>query len=559
MRLSPALALIIGASVAVPGPVLAHDPSGKHPHTHETPAQGDASKSQIATGVVFHDQDRDGVHDDGEEGLAGIRVSNGRQIVRTDHQGRYRLPVDDDTIIFVIKPRGWMTPVNEDKLPRFFYIHKPQGSPASHFPGVKPTGPLPASVDFPLNPQEEPNRFRALFFGDTQPRDTKEVDYITHDVIEQIVAEKSHGASLGVTLGDIVFDDLSVMKPLNKAVALIGIPWYNVLGNHDINKDARDDQHSDETFESHYGPSYYSFDHGTVHFLVLDDVAWTGAKDGERRGHFVGGLGEKQLEFVRNDLALIPHDQLVVLMMHIPLVDVEDRHELYRLIEKRPFALSVSAHTHFQQHHFITREDGFEGKEPHHHVVNVTVCGSWWTGAPDEKGIPHTTMRDGAPNGYSIFTFDGQKYDIEFRAARRPADHQMNIYAPEEVARDKAGETEVLVNVFAGTERSTVEMRLDKSAPWRLMERTALEDPYYSAMKTLEKGSNPPPGRTLPEIIKSPHIWRIKLPTEAPSAGTHFIHVRTTDMFGKTYTDRRAIRFTDSNSAPIADAASRDD
>ena len=42
-------------------------------------------------------------------------------------------------------------------------------------------------------------------------------------------------------------------------------------------------------------------------------------------------------------------------------------------------------------------------------------------GAPDERGIPHTTMRDGAPNGYSIFTFDGHKYDIEFRAAAPPA------------------------------------------------------------------------------------------------------------------------------------------
>ncbi len=41
--------------------------------------------------------------------------------------------------------------------------------------------------------------------------------------------------------------------------------------------------------------------------------------------------------------------------------------------------------------------------------------------APDEKGIPHTTMRDGALNGYSVFTFDGQKYDIEFHApAGRP-------------------------------------------------------------------------------------------------------------------------------------------
>ncbi len=70
----------------------------------------------------------------------------------------------------------------------------------------------------------------------------------------------------------------------------------------------------------------------------------------------------------------------------------------------------------------------------------------------------------------------------------------MNIHAPEEVARDKAGETRSpWLTFLGGTERSTVEMRLDESAPWRLMERTTLEDPYYAAMKSLEKGSNPPP------------------------------------------------------------------
>ena len=64
-------------------------------------------------------------------------------------------------------------------------------------------------------------------------------------------------------LGDIVFDDLSVMEPLNQAIALIGLPWYNVIGNHDLNMDAPNDELSDETFERFYGPAYYSFDHGT--------------------------------------------------------------------------------------------------------------------------------------------------------------------------------------------------------------------------------------------------------------------------------------------------------
>ena len=34
----------------------------------------------------------------------------------------------------------------------------------------------------------------------------------------------------------------------------------------------------------------------------------------------------------------------------------------------------------------------------HQATINVTVSGSWWCGAPDERGIPHTMMADGAPN-----------------------------------------------------------------------------------------------------------------------------------------------------------------
>ena len=507
---------------------------------------------QTASGVVFHDANGNGVYDEGEEGLSGVRVSNGREITHTDQEGRYQLPVDDDTILFVVKPRNWMTPVDEDNLPRFHYIHKPGGSPKTHFPSVEPTGPLPSSVDFPLLPREEPDSFKLLLFGDTQPRNVKEVEYIAHDVIEELVSAKAHGAALGVTLGDIVFDDLSVIEPLKKVVRLVGVPWYNVLGNHDMNYDATDDKYSDETFERSYGPSYYSFDHGPVHFVVLNDVIWIPGDGKKQKGRYVGGLGEKQLEFLRNDLAATPKDQLVVLMMHIPLytIQTEDREAVYRLLEERPRSLSLSAHTHTQIHRFLGEADGFHGAEPHHHLVHATVCGSWWSGAPDETGIPHATMSDGAPNGYSIITFDADRYDIEFHAARRGPDYQMNIHAPEEAAADVAATVDVFVNVFAGSERSTVEMRLGDSGPWRPMTRTRTEDPYFVDMKKLEEGPKPPPGRKLPNPGKSSHIWKAKLAAETPSPGTQFIHVRTTDMFGKTYTDQRAIRITETAPTP---------
>lgn len=521
---------------------------------HEDPVvvtdQNISGQTQTAKGVVYLDQNDNQRRDAEEPGLEGVRVSNGRDITMTDAEGRYELEVDDDQIIFVIKPRNYRTVINEDQLPQFYYIHKPAGSPPSRFPGVAPTGPLPDSIDFPLYKTEEPDVFRAIMFGDTQPRDLKEVDYIAHDVIAQVIRENAHEAAFGVTLGDIAFDNLDTMEPLNRSIALIGIPWYNVIGNHDLNFESVDDKHSDETFERIYGPNYYSFDYGSVHFMVLDDVRWFREEE-TGRGRYVGGLGKTQMEFIEKDLALIPEDQMVVLLLHIPLVGVEDRQELYRLIEQRPFALSFSAHTHYQQHVFIGDEDGWQGPKRHHHVVNVTACGSWWRGAPDENGIPHATMSDGGPNGYSIITFDGSEYKIEQRAARRTADHQMNIYTKNEVSAEQAVETSVVVNVFAGSEKSKTEMRVGDEGTWTEMTRFTGVDPFYADLKkgeqelseklpAVERGNNLP-WIPLPGPHETNHLWKAMLPAGL-SPGVHTIQVRTTDMFDQVFTDQRSIR-----------------
>jgi hypothetical protein len=510
----------------------------------------DTAAEQKARGVVYLDENDNQKLDEGELRLPGVRVSNGRKIVRTDANGQYEIAVDNDDIVFVIKPRGYRTPLSADRLPRFYYIHKPDGSPKSRYPGVAPTGPLPESIDFPLYAQEEPALFRAILFGDPQPRNQQEVDFVAHDVVEELVGAD---ASFGVTLGDIAFDNLETFESLNQAIALVGIPWYNVIGNHDINYDATHDRHSDETFERLYGPPYYSFDYGQVHFIVLDDIEWYFPKEGSE-GEYRGGLGPEQMEFIKNDLAAIPHEQMVVLMMHIPLVGVHDRLELYRLIEKRPFCISISGHTHHHEHRYIKHEDGWLGPEPHHHIINVTVCGSWWSGAPDERGVPHATMADGAPNGYSIITFDGKKYRLDFKAAGRPADYQMEIHAPEEVAADRSGETMVYVNVFNGSERSKVELSWD-GATWTPMQHTREIDPKYQAVFDAEAAvlAAAKKFRQLPEPKESSHLWKAPLPSQA-TAGTHVLRVRATDANGDVHQDQRVIRVR--GAAPAAAAGS---
>jgi hypothetical protein len=514
-----------------------------------------ASAQQIASGVVYHDRNRNGSQDRFEFGIRGVAVSNGRQVVTTDWRGRYRIPIETDSFVFVIKPGGWQTPLDVDRLPRFYYHHKPTGSPAElAFPGVAPTGALPEHIDFPLHKAREPSRFAAIVFGDPQPYSLEQLAWFNRDVIEELIGTD---ALFGISLGDLVGDDLTLFEPLNSAIAKIGIPWHNVLGNHDINFRARSDDDSDDSFERVFGPSNYAFEYGRVHFIVLDNVVYAGANtESGQAGRYEGGLDPGQLSFVANYLDTVPADRLVVLAMHIPFdsppFQVERREQLLRILQRRRHTLSLVAHTHFQENQFFGPDRGFDAQPPHHQLIVGTTSGSWWLGGLDETGIPHATMRCGAPNGYSILSFDGNRYSVRFKAARRPADYQMNIFAPDSVTAAEAGETDVMANVFAGSEYSRVELRLDESAShggeadeehedWIPMSRVPQPDPAYVEAVERDRLRNPRPHFFLPPPMPSPHLWVGRLPAH-PIPGTHSIIVRSEDMYGQIFIARRLIR-----------------
>lgn len=494
--------------------------------------------SKKAHGRVYLDKNKNGILDEGEPGISGVHVSNQRQITTTDKDGNWSLNYTDDTVFFVIKPTGYTTQVNENQLPQFYYVHKPKGSPKFKFPGVAATGELPASIDFPLIKSTEPRSFEAVFFGDPQPRSITEVEYIGHDVVEELI---DTSAKFGVTLGDIVFDNLSLFEPLNGTIALIGIPWYNVIGNHDINFDAANDQDSDETFTRVYGPNYYSFNYGPVHFVVLDNIMWGGAKP-SGTGRYTGGFGKQQMEFLKKDLKLVPKEKLVVFLMHIPITGTADREVFYKLIEDRPYTLSISGHTHWQAHIMLDKEQGFMGKQPHHHFVCVTVSGSWWSGFPDENGIPHTTMRDGVPNGYAIINFSENTPEIRFKAARKPASYQMAIHAPEMAKASSQESIPVAVNVFNGYEKSKVQMRINDKGKWiKLNFAPDVRDPFLVKTSQLEPDTFPSPYRKISGPVTTRHIWTGQLPSPK-TPGVYKISVRATDINGNWVKSSRIIR-----------------
>lgn len=491
---------------------------------------------RMATGRVFLDVNNDGQFSEGDQPFVNVKVSDGKEIVRTDKTGTWKLPLAVDSIYFLIKPSGYQSKLSENKLPRFYYIHKPDGSPKLRFPGTKPTGALPESIDFPLYESNEAENFQVLLFGDPQPRNKQEVDYISHDVISQLIGDDS--ATFGVTLGDIAFDNLETFEPLNQAIALIGIPWHNVIGNHDLNLDGKTRKHINETFEDTYGPTYYSFDYGQVHFVVLDNIDWQ-KKDGRER--YLANFGQRQREFLKNDLEMIPESQMVVLLMHCPFLDCKDHQEMFRIIEDRPFCVSISAHRHVHTHQFFGEKEGWKGDKDHHHIVNVTVSGSWWSGAKNDRGIPHSTMGDGAPNGYSIMSFENGRYKMDFRGAGIPASEQMLIQLADEVAGNK--ESEFWVNVYNGSSKSKVEFAIDGAGQWQAIEQIGAKDPNYVRMHKLEAQVKPPIEPKLTSPKTSAHLWKGSLPSDL-KPGTHLLRVRTTDMHDRVFYGQRSFRVT---------------
>jgi hypothetical protein len=503
-----------------------------------------STAQQSAKGTVYADNNKNGIKDRREKGIPDVAVSNGMEVVLTDAKGEYTLPVTGDNILFVIKPPGYAVPVNENYQPQFFYHHKPDGSPNLQYPGVPPTGPLPVSVDFPLYPSPVKDSFRILIFGDPQAYTLEEVDFFHRGIVSELVNVR--GVDMGISLGDLVGDNLDLHPHYIKALKDIGIPWYNAIGNHDTNYDVKSDSLSDETFEKNFGPATFSCNYGMAHIIVLDDILYPDPRDGRS---YWGGFRKDQLTFIENDLRFVPKDRLIILAFHIPLYESEgedpfrdeDRLRFFELLRDYPHTLTLSAHSHAQNQYFFEASDGWTQKERHHHYNVAATCGSWYSGRLDANGIPVSTMHDGTPKGYAFLNISKNKYTIDYKVAGRPAACYFEIFAPKVVELNKATSAGIYANFFMGSGEDTLYCRID-NGNWQMMTYIHDYDPSFLHLlhewdysDTLLDGSRPPN----PELCS--HLWRANIPTSLPS-GEHIIEIKVKDMFGRTLTQKSSYR-----------------
>ena len=513
---------------------------------------GPADAAPLAiNGLVYED----GGADAPRTGVPDVLVSNGRDIVKTDAAGRYSLPIFGDCIVFVVKPSGHAVPLDGNNLPRFHYIHQPDGSPPDldlRFRGIAPTGPLPQSLDFGLRRVAEPTRFDVLLFTDPQPESLVELGFVRDTAITRALGLP---VAFGMTLGDIMFDDLSFYERANRAIGRVGVPWYHLPGNHDLNFEAPDAHHSRETFKRVFGPTHYAFEHGGALFILLDNVKYLGAdpKDARGIGKYVGEIGADQLAFVAALLAQTPADRLVVVGMHIPLrtyfadgpsVQTADAEALLKLLAGRK-AVSFAGHTHTTEHHYLGATVDGVGAGDHHHHVLTAVSGSWWSGPLDKRGIAVADSSDGTPHGFHILSVDGSSYTTRYMPASDPPDTQMRIAFESQfhqrdadvvrdypttrssaaVAADSSRATRVVVNVFDGGPKTRLRMSVDGGPPVA-MTAVRRPDPFVAALFARNASTIKPWVKAAP----SSHIWTAHLPALPP--GTYKVAVTGENEYG---------------------------
>ena len=484
-----------------------------------------AARLCAAEGYVFEDRDGDGLRGAGEPGIASVAVSNGVDIALTDAGGFYRLPDRAGGRLFVIKPRGWCTPLDADNLPLI---------------GPKAAG-GPGPVNFPLRPRAEADDMRVLVLTDPQPASETELGYLQRGLLARL--GRRPDVAFGVTLGDIVYDRPDFFARVNALLGGVGVPWYSVPGNHDKALGTPDESASIAAFESVYGPSTYAFHAGPALFVALDDVRPLGGP------RFVGGLRPDQFEFLSNLLRVTPRDEWLVLMVHIPLFipypdspvtfRAADRLRLFGMLGGRARVLILSGHTHYQRHVEHGPDDGWAGAAPLLEYNVAAACGGFWSGPPGPDGVPASTMADGTPPGYAVLGFKAGAVSMDYFPALLPHDRQLEVHAPASVA-PRQGFVAFYANVFNGDDAWDVEARVDGRG-WVAMARTPGWDPSYAdAYLAQDRAPRPAPGARLPPPVVCYHLWRGTLPADL-DAGSHVLRVRARAPGGAEYSSERTV------------------
>lgn len=449
------------------------------------------AQSRLITGVVTQQNSK--------KGIADVVVTDGFTVVKTNAKGSYSFYGHPDAdFIYITIPAGYQIPADRF-LPRFY--QKLESTKNKY--------------NFELLKEATDDSHHILIVGaDPQPANTEAAEKwskFSNDHFKTVLQEYGSLPKLGILCGDLVGDDLSLFNNHKKSVEQMGFPVFQVLGNHDVDYDARTDEGSQKTYRDFFGPEYYSFNKGKIHYVVLDDVFHQG-----KHSRYMGYITERQLKWLENDLRFVPKGTTVIVSVHISLeYDLEkpagsesaslpndspvtNAEHLYTLLE--PYKVHVmSGHTHWNQR--------FEHNKIFHHIQGA-ICGAWWGGE---------TSFDGAPLGYSVYEIKNDSISWYFQSAGMDKNHQMQL------SYEDSTES-VIANVWNWDAKWKVELIADgkeMGSMTRFIGYSPVMAAYYQSL---------PPGQPWMKPVLTAHLFKTKI-----DKSVRKVMVRVTDRFGKVY------------------------
>ena len=480
--------------------------------------------------------------------VQGVVVSDGYEVTATDKDGVYQLKSEKKHgYVFMSIPSGYN--VGSDGIRPMFYKTLTESADKSE------------RVDFYLESVDN-NDYILLVFGDMHlanrsvTNDRNQFFRFTNDLNDFLAMNRGKNI-YALTLGDMTWDlywydnnyaFTDYLYDMNTHVGDLQV--FHTIGNHDHDMKAAGDWDTVVRYKKEIAPTYYSFNIGKFHYVVLDDILCTNTSGGTGDDrHYTEQVTSEQIDWLKKDLEHVDKDIPVVVSTHAPLYNdasldpytrLKDLAQLFDALEGYEVHY-LTGHTHRMLN--VDKLDSYGHFE---HNAGA-VCADWWW-SYQESGILIST--DGTPGGYTIADISGK--DIEWRY--KPTDFSENLqfrtydlnkvkityddYVPNASesyqldflkyvqAYPGSSDNEVLINIWNWDTDWKLSVTENGNAlePTRVVAYDPLHIIAYTA-KRLNKNAN-----ATFATARSNHFFKVK--ASSPSST---LEITVTDRFGNTY------------------------
>lgn len=366
-----------------------------------------------------------------EEGpVANVVVSDGTEVTVTDDKGIYELKSAKKWgYVFISVPSGYEVAA-EGVFPQFYQT-------------LKGAADVVEQKDFKLTKVDGQDRYKLFLLGDmhlaNRTNDDAQFTQFTTD-LNAYMAQHSGQKMYALTLGDMTWDLYwyknnyalpQYRETINRQVKNLQI--YHTMGNHDNDFMTTSDYDAAVKYVDCIGPTFYSFNIGQVHYVVMDNIDCS-AYDGTDSRNYVKKLSNEQLKWLAKDLAYVDKSTPLIVAMHAQIYkptstgfafdhDSANTEALLAALDGYEVHF-VTGHTH-KVYNITPDDDVVKGRDIHEHNSGA-ICASWWWSGNLTPGV-HVSI-DGAPGGYAIWDIDGTDFAWLYKSTGWPEEYQFRSY-----------------------------------------------------------------------------------------------------------------------------------